>query len=107
MAPPVMIGCHFALRPDWLPAKRIQSRHRSAGIGQGSKLGGRRRNGAGRSPVHLLVQDLLLPLGYLSLISNRNDDREERRGEINCIIFFKSNGLLKFAFKLCDRKNQH
>lgn len=79
MAPSVMIGCHFALPPDWLPAERIQSRHHSAGIGRGGKWGGRKRNGAERSPVHLLVQHLLLPLGYLSLISNRNDG--QRRGE--------------------------
>lgn len=65
MARSVMIGCHFALPPDWLPAGRIQSRRHSAGIGQGGKWGGKRRNGAGRSPFHLLVQDPLLQLGYL------------------------------------------
>lgn len=70
MAQSVMIGCRFALPPDWLHAERMQSQHHLVGIGQGGRWGGRRRNGAGRSPALLLVQLLPLLLGCQTLGSD-------------------------------------
>lgn len=78
MARSVMIGCRFALPPDWLLAERRQNQHHLVDIGQGGKWGGRRRNGAGRSLGLLLVQLLLLLLGCLTLKGNEEKEEKHR-----------------------------